>query len=145
MYETIAKLADFVRNQVRGGEMFLRVNSYRSLWNDYDACRGCKEYSGENLSYGREKEDSRWIENDAYRYLDIGILVKSKRDETGLLHRFIDQIGVFEREPVRGGETANRMIMLVEDGKVVNYRLPKSLSRKFQIGEIVPGNDWRLS
>ena len=80
--------------------------------------------------------------------MDIGILVKSKRDETGLLHRFIDQIGVFEREPVkpvRGGETANRMIMLVEDGKVVNYRLPKSLSRKFQIGEIVPGNDWRLS
>ena len=68
--------------------------------------------------------------------MDIGILVKSKRDETGLLHRFIDQIGVFEREPVRGGETANRMIMLVEDGKVVNYRLPKSLSRKFQIGEI---------
>jgi len=49
------KLADFVRNQVRGGEMFLRVNSYRSLWNDYDACRGCKEYSGENLSYGRGK------------------------------------------------------------------------------------------
>lgn len=100
------------------------------------------------LAMAGEKEDSRWIENDTYRYLDIGILVKSKRDETGLLHRFIDQIGVFEREPVkpvRGGETANRMIMLVEDGKVVNYRLPKSLSRKFQIGEIVPGNDWRLS
>ena len=36
-------------------------------------------------------------------------------------------------------------ICKVEDGKVVNYRLPKSLSRKFQIGEIVPGNDWRLS
>ena len=84
------------------------------------------------LAMAGEKEDSRWIENDTYRYLDIGILVKSKRDETGLLHRFIDQIGVFEREPVRGG-------------KVVNYRLPKSLSRKFQIGEIVPGNDWRLS
>ena len=97
------------------------------------------------LAMAGEKEDSRWIENDTYRYLDIGILVKSKRDETGLLHRFIDQIGVFEREPVRGGETANRTIMLVEDGKVVNYRLPKSLSRKFQIGEIVPGNDWRLS
>ena len=63
----------------------------------------------------------------------------------GDVYKRQDQIGVFEREPVRGEETANRMIMLVEDGKVVNYRLPKSLSRKFQIGEIVPGNDWRLS
>jgi len=33
------------------------------------------------LAMAGEKEDSRWIENDTYRYLDIGILVKSKRDE----------------------------------------------------------------
>ena len=71
--------------------------------------------------------------------------MKRKREETGLFHTFITQIGLFKREPEMGRETANRMIMLVEDGKVVNYRLPKSLSRKFQIGEIVPGNDWRLS
>mgnify|MGYP003056765629 CR=1 FL=1 len=28
------------------------------------------------LAMAGEKEDSRWIENDTYRYLDIGILVK---------------------------------------------------------------------
>ncbi len=55
MYETIAKLADFVRNQVRGGEMFLRVNSYRSLWNDYDACRGCKSIPERILAMAGEK------------------------------------------------------------------------------------------
>ena len=54
------------------------------------------------------------------------------------MHRFIDQIGVFEREPVRGGETANRMIMLVEDGKVVNYRLPKVCRENFKLGKLFP-------
>ena len=48
---------------------------------------------------------------------------------------------VLKKEIIRLGYE----IVKVEDGKVVNYRLPKSLSRKFQIGEIVPGNDWRLS
>ncbi len=90
------------------------------------------------------KEDLQRIENDTYRYLDVGILVKSKRDQKGFIHRFIDQIGIFERIGKDWRETVNRIVMLVEDGKIVNHQLPGNLVRKFQSMGINPGPDWRM-
>ena len=91
------------------------------------------------------KEDLLRIENDTYRYLDVGILVKSKRDEDGCIRRFIDQIGIFERVGKNWQETVNQIVMLVEDGKIINHHLPQSLVRKFRDMGIDPGPDWRMS
>ena len=90
------------------------------------------------------KEDLLRIENDTYRYLDVGILVKSKRDEDGCIRRFIDQIGIFERVGKNWQETVNQIVMLVEDGKIINHHLPQSLIRKFRDMGIDPGPDWRM-
>lgn len=90
-------------------------------------------------------ENGERIENDIFRYINIGILVKMKRDMDGILHRFIDQIGVFEREAIGGKKIANRIVMLVEEGKVVNNQLPKCLSQKFRMNGVSIGSDWRLS
>ena len=91
------------------------------------------------------KEDLLRIENDTYRYVDVGILVKSKRDEDGCIHRFIDQIGIFERVGKNWQETVNQIVMLVEDGKIINHHLPQTLIRKFRDMGIDPGPDWRMS
>ena len=91
------------------------------------------------------KEDLERIENDTYRYLDVGILVKSKLDAEGCFHRSIDQIGIFERYGKNWNETVNQVVMLVEDGEIINRLLPKSLVRKFQDQGIHPGTEWRLS
>ena len=91
------------------------------------------------------KEDLDRIENDTYRYLDVGILVKNKWDEDGCVHRFIDQVGFFERSGKAWKETVNQIVMLVEDGKIVNHHLPQSLVRKFRDLGLNPGPDWRMT
>lgn len=77
-------------------------------------------------------EDLQRIENDTYRYLDIGILVKKFKREDGKVIRRIEQMAVFERYARGWEETINQMVMLVEDGKVQNSKLPNCISERFQ-------------
>ena len=66
------------------------------------------------------------IENDVYMFLDAAILVKkSMRD--GKIFRYIDQMCFFSRE--EGG--VNELVMVVEDGKLVNKKLPQQILNKF--------------
>ena len=76
-------------------------------------------------------EDSMRIENDTYRYLDVGILVKNVWEADGKAHRRIEQIAVFDRFAREWKETMNQMVMLVEDGKIVSRKLPDNISRRF--------------
>ncbi len=94
-----------------------------------------------NMAGGREDRDR--IENDTYRYLDVGILLKSKRDSSGEMSRYIDQIGVFERYNRNRTETVNRVVMVVEDGKIVNRKLPRRLIGRWKDQGIDPGTEWR--
>lgn len=72
------------------------------------------------------------IENDTYRFIDIGILVKSSVGEDGKIRRFIDQIGIFDRYGKDWNETVNEIVMVVEEGKIVNRNVPINVGRKFQ-------------
>lgn len=83
-----------------------------------------KSMAGENEDFGR-------IENDTYRYLDIGILVKNVMETDGMERRRIEQICVFERYGREWKESVNRVAMLVEGGRVVNSKLPESVTRRF--------------
>lgn len=89
-------------------------------------------------------EDLERIENDTYRYLDVGILVKSTMEAEGRIHRYIDQIAVFDRYGKDWNETVNQIVMLLEDGKILNRQLPKNLIRKFQENGIELTSDGRL-
>lgn len=76
-------------------------------------------------------EDLERIENDTYRFIDVGILVKSRVDGAGKIKRCVEQICVFDRYGKEWKETINQIIMLVEDGKVVRKELPDNIKRKF--------------
>lgn len=95
-----------------------------------------------NMAGGNE--DLQRIENDTYRYLDVGILVKSTTDAEGQIHRYIDQIAVFDRYGKDWNETVNQIVMLLEDGKIVNRQLPQNLAHKFEENGIQLAPDWRL-
>lgn len=76
-------------------------------------------------------EDLQRIENNIYRFLDVGILVKNKANPNGRPNRRIEQIAFFDRHGREWKETINEIVMLVEDGKIVNRKLPDNLLRKF--------------
>ena len=95
-----------------------------------------------NMAGGRD--DLERIENDTYRYIDIGILVKSTIDAEGHIHRCIDQIGVFDRHGKDWNKTVNQIVMVLEDSKIVNRSLPANLIGKFRAHGIDPGQDWRM-
>ena len=59
--------------------------------------------------------DSERLENDIYSFVNIGILLRKKKNRDGTLYRYIDQVCFFVREG-----NVNRTIMVVEDGKMVN-------------------------
>ena len=77
-------------------------------------------------------EDLTRIENDTYRFIDIGILVKSSVDENGKIQRRVDQVGVFDRYGIEWKETINEITMVVEDGKIVSRKLPVNIARRFK-------------
>lgn len=87
-----------------------------------------------NMAGGREDLDR--IENDTYRFIDIGILVKSSMNEKGEIKRSIEQIGIFDRYGREWKETINQITMLVEDGKVIKRELPANVLRKFTVAGI---------
>ena len=76
-------------------------------------------------------EDLDRIENDTYRFIDIGILVKSFQDPEGRIRRRIEQIGIFDRYGREWKESINEIVMVVEDGKIVSRKFPVNVERKF--------------
>lgn len=84
-------------------------------------------------------EDLKRIENDTYRYLDVGILVKKIKGGDGKILRRIEQIALFERYARGWEETINQIVMLIEDGKPVDSNLPCHISERFhEAGIVIP-------
>jgi pilus assembly protein CpaF len=81
-------------------------------------------------------KDLERIVNDTFRFIDVGILVKSRVGENGNIVRRVEQIAVFDRYGIEWKETVNRIVMLVEDGKVINRKLPVNVRRKFLEADI---------
>lgn len=90
------------------------------------------------------EEDIVRIEHDIYRYIDVGILVKSICAGRGLVRRYIDQICIFDHFGRKWNEAVNQVTMIVEDGEVVNRQLPDNLVKKFRVAGIEPDSNWRV-
>ena len=67
------------------------------------------------------------LENDIYQAMDVGVLIRKKKNGAGQVYRYIDQVCFFDREGQK-----NKIIMAVTDGKLVLKEFPESLLRRFK-------------
>lgn len=70
--------------------------------------------------------DADRLENDIYQAMDVGVLIRKKKNGAGQVYRYIDQV-CFDREGQK-----NKIIMAVTDGKLVLKEFPESLLRRFK-------------
>ena len=78
------------------------------------------------LNMLESRVDAERMENDIYQALDVGILIRKRRNDEGVVYRYIDQVCFFYRE-----NCMNHVFMLVSDGKIVDHDIPKVLLRRF--------------
>lgn len=71
--------------------------------------------------------DADRLENDIYQAMDVGVLIRKKKNGAGQVYRYIDQVCFFDREGQK-----NKTIMAVTDGKLVLKEFPESLLRRFK-------------
>ncbi len=76
---------------------------------------------------GRER-----ILNDVYRFINIGVLVKSIIEEEGRITRRIEQICVFDRRGENYLKSVNEITLLVDHGEMTGEKLPLNLARRFR-------------
>lgn len=75
--------------------------------------------------------DSERILNDCYRFINIGILVKSVIQPSGNIIRKIDQICSFDRSGANYLNSTNSITVLVDHGEQTGLHLSKNLARRF--------------
>lgn len=76
--------------------------------------------------------DSDRILNDAYRFINIGILVKSSVGERGNIQRRIEQICAFHRNGDTYLKSRNQITVLVDHGEITGNKLPDCLAGRFR-------------
>lgn len=79
------------------------------------------------LNMLESRNDADRMENDIYQSLDVGLLIRKKRDENGNVYRCIDQMCFFIRE-----NYTNKIVMVVSDGRYVLEEMPTQLQKRFE-------------
>lgn len=67
------------------------------------------------------------VENDIYEHLDVGIVIKKRKNNDGTSTRYVDEIGFFERK-----NKINRCIDFVIAGQNVSKELPDKIKEKLE-------------
>ena len=83
------------------------------------------------LNMLENRSDADRMENDIFQALDVGVLVRKKTDEDGIVRRYIDQVCFYIREKGK-----NRIEMVVFDGVCVLKQLPDSVLQTFARGGV---------
>ncbi len=58
--------------------------------------------------------DAERLENDIFSFVDVGLLIRKRRNSEGAMYRYVDQVCFFVREGDK-----NRTVMMVEDGEMI--------------------------
>lgn len=66
-------------------------------------------------------------ENNIYEYLDVGVLIKARKNRDGTYTRYIDQVAYYYRE---GNE--KKVTLIVEDGQRTGEKIPECEMKKFR-------------
>ena len=78
------------------------------------------------LNMLENRVDADRLENTCYQAMDVGVLIRKRMNEQQQAYRYIDQVCFFLRE-----ECENKIVMVVEDGKLVLEQLPEVLQAQF--------------
>lgn len=70
--------------------------------------------------------DADRMENRIYRYVNVGVLIRKKRESDGKTKRYIEQLCFFCRE-----NAENKVYMLVKEGELISEELPCEIKKKF--------------
>lgn len=84
------------------------------------------------LNMLESRVDADRMENDIYQAMDVGVLIRKRKDEHNIIYRYIDQVCFFTRE---NGQ--NRIVMMVKDGKLIEECLPECIRRRLDREAIV--------
>ena len=84
------------------------------------------------LNMLENRVDADRLENTCYQAMDVGVLIRKRMNEQQQVYRYIDQVCFFLRE---GCE--NKIVMIVEDGKLVLEQLPEVLQAQFAKDAII--------
>lgn len=68
------------------------------------------------------------MENDIYSFVNVGVLLKKRINSAGVIQRFIEQIGIYNRNEGKG---VNEIMMLAENGSMTQRGLPQNIEKKF--------------
>ena len=77
------------------------------------------------LNMLESRVDAERMENDIYQALDVGILIRKRRNEDGVVYRYIDQVCFFYRENYTNH-------VFVSDGQIVTHDIPNVILRRFK-------------
>lgn len=69
--------------------------------------------------------DSERLENDIYSFVNIGILLRKRKNTDGSVYRYIDQVCFFVREGNK-----NRTVMVAEDGQMITKEVSEGGKKK---------------
>lgn len=74
------------------------------------------------------------LENDVYSFINVGVLIR-KSVIDNQIHRYIDQICVFDRDK------RNSCTMVVDEGRMLEYSIPLNIQRKLKLHHIDLGGN----
>lgn len=75
--------------------------------------------------------DSDRMENRIYRYVNVGILIRKRREADGRVKRYVDQMCFYSRE-----QHENKIYMIVKDGEFVSEELPEEILKRMEMAGI---------
>lgn len=75
--------------------------------------------------------DAARMENRIYRYVNVGILIRRKKEMDGSVKRYIDQLCFYARE-----EHKNKIYMIIQDGELVSEKLPLDILKRLRYAGI---------
>lgn len=78
------------------------------------------------LNMMNDVHDANRMENQIFRDVNVGILIRRKTTPEGKIKRYMDQLCFYTRE-----EHQNKIYMIVKDGEVVSKELPSDIKKKF--------------
>lgn len=82
-----------------------------------------------------DRADASRLENDIFSFVNVGILIRKKHNSDGKAFRYIDQVCFFVRE----GDQ-NRIVMVVEDGKMVKKTIEDGKGGKKKVFQPLPAD-----
>lgn len=75
------------------------------------------------------------VVNDVHTFLNVGIMIRKRVMPNGKVARYVDQVCMFDRE-----EDQNKTHLLVDEGRIINTKIPENIMKKFAREGIV--NPW---